>query len=60
MAKCSCVLHVQEDVLCGAYSKSKRPDGLHWAHYPNCCPSDCPREHPELLVGAVLECSEES
>lgn len=40
---------------CMAYSWSKRPDGLHWAHYPCCEDSNCPIQHPELLEGAVLD-----
>lgn len=42
------------DVCCGAYSVSKRPDGLHWAHYPLCVERNCPIIHPELLEGATL------
>ena len=41
--------------LCKAYSKSKRPDGRHWAHYPECKMENCPLQHPELLNGATLE-----
>ena len=41
--------------LCKAYSKSKRPDGLHWAHYPECKSENCPLKHPELLKGAILK-----
>ena len=41
-------------VMCGAYSVSKRPDGLHWAHYPLCVEHNCPLIHPELLEGATL------
>lgn len=41
-------------ILCGAYSKSHRPDGLHWANYPCCEDQNCPLKHPELLNGATL------
>lgn len=44
---------------CGAYSQSKRKDGKHWAHYPECASENCPLLHPELLLGeAVLETKE--
>ena len=43
---------------CDAYSKSKRKDKKHWAHYPNCVPENCPLLHPELLGDAVLESEE--
>lgn len=39
---------------CQAYSRSKRPDGLYWGHYPFCTDENCPLKHPELLNGAVL------
>ena len=42
-------------IHCGAYSASKRKDGLHWAHYPKCKIENCPVVHPELLDGAILE-----
>jgi len=42
-------------IHCDAYSESKRKDGLHWAHYPECKEENCPLIHPELLEGAVLE-----
>jgi hypothetical protein len=42
-------------IHCGAYSVSKRKDGLHWGHYPACKPENCPVIHPELLEGAILE-----
>lgn len=35
---------------CGAYSASKRYDGLHWSHYPKCAAENCPLLHPELLT----------
>ena len=44
-----CAIH------CGAYSQSKRKDGLHWGHYPKCAIENCPVVHPELLGDAVLE-----
>lgn len=37
---------------CMLYSKTKRADGLHWAHYPECEPENCPKLHPELLDDA--------
>ena len=40
---------------CTEYSKSKRPDGKHWAHYPKCSTESCPLVHTELLEGAILE-----
>lgn len=39
---------------CMAYSRSKRPDGRHWGHYPECSAVDCPLMHPELLENATL------
>ena len=42
-------------ICCRAYSASKRPDGLHCAHYPDCKEENCPLVHPELLKGAILE-----
>lgn len=42
-------------ILCGAYSKSKRKDKLHWAHYPHCKKENCPLVHKDLLQGATLE-----
>ncbi len=45
-------------ILCGAYAESKRPDGLFWAHYPECNNKNCPLKHKELLEGAVLETNE--
>lgn len=44
-----------EMTLCGAYSKSKRPDGRWWAHFPECSEAKCPLIHPELLEGAMLD-----
>lgn len=44
--------------LCGAYGESKRKDGRHWAHYPECCDENCPLAHPELLEDAILEMEE--
>ena len=41
-------------ICCGAYSKSKRTDGLHWSHYPLCENKNCPLMHPNLLEGAEL------
>lgn len=41
-------------ICCGAYSKSKRKDGLHWSHYPICEIDNCPLMHPDLLEGAEL------
>jgi hypothetical protein len=45
----------RSNIHCGAYSASKRKDGLHWGHYPYCKIENCPVVHPELLKGAVLE-----
>lgn len=42
------------DGHCGAYSSSKRNDGRHWSHYPECNEKDCPIKHPELVEDAVL------
>ena len=42
-------------VHCNAYSHSKRKDGRHWAHFPECKEENCPLIHPELLGDAVLE-----
>lgn len=42
-------------IHCDAYSQSKRKDGRHWAHYPECASENCPLKHPELLGDAVLE-----
>ena len=55
--KCSYKEKIPEDtnIYCMAYSKSIRPDGYHWGHYPYCCYFDCPIVHPELLEGAKLE-----
>lgn len=41
-------------VCCGAYSKSKRADGLHWSHYPVCEIENCPLANLDLLEGAKL------
>lgn len=41
-------------MCCGAYSKSKRTDGLHWSHYPICEIENCPLMYPDLLDGAEL------
>lgn len=35
--------------MCMYYSKVPRSDGLHWGHYPDCEPANCPKLHPELL-----------
>ena len=43
------------ECVCGAYSKSKRPDGKWWAHFPQCNGANCPLKHPELLDGAKLD-----
>lgn len=43
------------DYYCFAYSKSERPDGRFWAHFPACKKENCPLEHPELLEGAILK-----
>jgi len=42
-------------IHCFSYCKSKRKDGLHWAHYPYCEDNACPLKHPELLEGAELQ-----
>lgn len=41
-------------VCCDAYSSSKRPDGRHWSHYPECDYKHCPIGNPELLEGSTL------
>lgn len=41
-------------MCCDAYSQSKRPDGRHWANYPECEAKNCPRLYPELLGDAKL------
>ena len=43
---------------CDAYSKAKRPDGKHWAHYPECKSENCPLLNPGLLENAQLETEE--
>lgn len=43
------------NILCGAYSESKRSDGLFWAHYPKCENKNCPLVHKELLGDSILE-----
>lgn len=48
-------LFAREQHLCGAYSESKRKDGRHWGHYPECRDVNCPLQHPELLEDAILE-----
>jgi len=45
-------------IHCDAYSQSKRKDGRHWGHYPECKEENCPLIHPELLGDAVLETEE--
>ena len=41
-------------MCCGAYSQSKRADGLYWGHYPICEEKNCPLMYPDLLEGAEL------
>ena len=48
-------LQFDKQTHCGAYSKSQRKDGFHWAHYPECKPENCPLLHPELLGDAILK-----
>ena len=47
--------HDNNKMHCFAYCKSKRKDGLYWAHYPYCEDKNCPLAHPELLEGAKLK-----
>lgn len=47
------------EMCCDAYSQSKRPDGRHWSHYPECAGKNCPLLYPYLLQGAVLENTDE-
>ena len=42
-------------ICCDVYSRSQRPDGKWWAHWPKCSQENCPFEHPELLEGAIFE-----
>jgi hypothetical protein len=59
MDNCKYILNIPNiGTCCVAYSKSKRKDGFHWAHYPNCKLENCPLLHPELLDDAVLETEE--
>ena len=46
-------------MCCQAYSKSTRPDGLHWAHYPLCEGKNCPKLYPHLLEDAKLNSDNE-
>ncbi len=43
------------ECYCAAYSKSKRPDGKWWGHFPKCKGTNCPLKHPALLDGAKLD-----
>lgn len=46
---------LENKFLCGAYSKCKLPNGVVWAHYPECKDGNCPLEHPELLGDAISD-----
>ena len=53
--KCKYSLEIPNvGICCGVYSKSKRPDGLYWAHYPICKIENCPLANLDLLEGAEL------
>jgi len=47
--------HPEGKILCEAYHKSERSDGLNWCHFPICSDENCPLKHPELLEGAILK-----
>ena len=46
---------LENKFLCGAYSKTRLPNGKIWAHYPVCENKNCPLLHPELLGDAILD-----
>ena len=62
MKRCiySIILPPDGDVHCNVYSKSERPDGQFWAHWPKCSSENCPFEHLELLEGAIFKNKGES